>query len=94
VDSGQWTVVNCQLSIVHSLNPTLKQSTKNGGRIKPDLRENCQLSIVNCPLLNTFPIEQQMSIVNDIEKQLYPILYKNGIWFADYKRIRVIAIKN
>ena len=44
--------------------------------------------------LSAFPIEQQMSIVNDIEKQLYPTLYKNGIWFADYKRIRVIAIKN
>ncbi|MBW4637604.1 MAG: class I SAM-dependent methyltransferase [Gloeocapsa sp. UFS-A4-WI-NPMV-4B04] len=44
--------------------------------------------------LNTFPIEQQMTIVSDIEKQLYPTLYKNGIWFADYKRLRVIAIKN
>lgn len=44
--------------------------------------------------LTTFPIEQQMSIINDIEKQLYPTLYKNGIWFADYKRLRVVAIKN
>ena len=44
--------------------------------------------------LNTFPIEQQMSIISDIEKQLYPTLYKNGIWFADYKRLRVVAIKN
>ena len=43
--------------------------------------------------LTTFPIEQQMSIISDIEKQLYPTLYKNGIWFADYKRLRVIAIK-
>lgn len=44
--------------------------------------------------LTTFAIEQKMSIVADIEKQLYPTLYKNGIWFADYKRLRVVAIKH
>ncbi|MBD1929769.1 methyltransferase domain-containing protein [Trichocoleus sp. FACHB-90] len=45
-------------------------------------------------ILTAFPAEQQMSIIADIEKQLRPTLYKNGTWFADYRRIRVIAIKN
>lgn len=36
---------------------------------------------------------QQNEILNDIEKQLSPDLYQNGTWFADYKRIRVIAKK-
>lgn len=45
-------------------------------------------------ILAVFPAEQQMSIIADIEKQLRPTLYKNGTWFADYRRIRVIAIKD
>ncbi|MEP0801933.1 class I SAM-dependent methyltransferase [Funiculus sociatus GB2-M1] len=45
-------------------------------------------------ILTAFPADQQMSIIADIEKQLRPTLYKNGTWFADYRRIRVIAIKD
>jgi len=40
------------------------------------------------------PVDQQMSILADIEKQLHPTLHHNGKWFADYRRIRVIAIKD
>ncbi len=43
--------------------------------------------------LNAFPADTQNSILTDIEQQLRPILYQNGTWFADYRRIRVIAIK-
>ncbi|ARV60484.1 SAM-dependent methyltransferase [Nostocales cyanobacterium HT-58-2] len=39
------------------------------------------------------PLENQLSILTDIEDYLRPSLYKNGTWFADYRRIRVIAIK-
>jgi trans-aconitate methyltransferase len=38
-------------------------------------------------------IEEYMNILSDIENQLRPTLYKNGTWFADYQRIRVIARK-
>ncbi len=41
----------------------------------------------------TIPADKQISILSDIENQLHPKLYKNGTWFADYKRIRAIAIK-
>lgn len=44
--------------------------------------------------LNVFSPEQQINLLADMEKQLRPILYKNGTWFADYRRLRVIAIKN
>jgi len=37
--------------------------------------------------------DKQADIFADIENQLRPQLYKDGTWFADYKRIRVIAIK-
>ncbi|MBD0300804.1 MAG: SAM-dependent methyltransferase, partial [Tolypothrix sp. T3-bin4] len=43
--------------------------------------------------LQTIPADKQISILSDIENQLRPNLYKNGAWFADYKRIRAIAIK-
>lgn len=39
------------------------------------------------------PESQQKSITTEIEKQLRPKLYQNSTWFADYKRIRVVAIK-
>jgi len=40
------------------------------------------------------PVDQQMSTLADIEKQLHRTLHHNGKWFADYRRIRVIAIKD
>ena len=33
------------------------------------------------------------SIINQIESQLRPVLYRDGIWWADYKRIRIVATK-
>lgn len=43
--------------------------------------------------LAVLPDDKQGEILADIEKQLRPDLYQNGTWFADYKRIRVIAKK-
>lgn len=43
--------------------------------------------------LAVLPDDQQNEILAEIEKQLRPDLYQNGTWFADYKRIRVIAKK-
>lgn len=42
---------------------------------------------------NGLSVDAQTSILTDIENQLRPTLYKNGTWFADYRRLRVIAIK-
>ena len=39
------------------------------------------------------PDDKQTQVLADIENQLRPQLYKDGTWFADYKRIRVIAVK-
>ncbi|WP_042454823.1 class I SAM-dependent methyltransferase [Neobacillus dielmonensis] len=33
------------------------------------------------------------SIITKAEHNLKPILYRDGVWYADYKRIRVIGIK-
>ena len=38
--------------------------------------------------------DKQTSILADIEEQLRPTFYQNNTWKADYRRIRVVAIKN
>ncbi|AFZ30198.1 Methyltransferase type 11 [Gloeocapsa sp. PCC 7428] len=43
--------------------------------------------------LDTFSSEQQARIISDVENQLRPVLYQNGVWFADYRRIRIVAVK-
>jgi trans-aconitate methyltransferase len=45
-------------------------------------------------LLSEIPAEQQVEVVRDIEHRLRPKLYRDGVWFGDYKRIRVMAIKS
>lgn len=32
-------------------------------------------------------------IMNEVQERLKPILFKNGKWYADYKRIRIVAHK-
>jgi len=38
-------------------------------------------------------LNKRSSIIQNIENQLRPELYRDGTWFADYRRIRVVAKK-
>jgi trans-aconitate methyltransferase len=40
------------------------------------------------------PETERAAIVRDIEEQLRPELYKGGTWFADYRRLRVAAVRD
>ncbi len=44
-------------------------------------------------VLAAFAEDAQARILANVEEQLRPTLYKNGTWFADYRRLRVVAIK-
>jgi trans-aconitate 2-methyltransferase len=33
-------------------------------------------------------------VINAVEERLRPGLYRDGNWSADYRRIRVVAVKN
>lgn len=44
--------------------------------------------------LQEVPTDKHMSVIQNIEDQLRPELYQDGNWFADYKRIRVVARKD
>lgn len=43
--------------------------------------------------LQAIPINKHVSVIENIENQLRPELYRDGTWFADYKRLRVVAKK-
>lgn len=45
-------------------------------------------------ILQAIPATKRSSFIQQIENQLRPELYRDGTWFADYKRIRVIASKD
>lgn len=43
--------------------------------------------------LSGLSAEQQTHLIQAVEHRLKPTLYQNGTWIADYRRIRVVAIK-
>ena len=42
-------------------------------------------------LLATIPVDKRSQILHEIETKLRPHLYREGTWFADYRRLRLIA---
>ncbi|KAF3890851.1 methyltransferase domain-containing protein [Tolypothrix bouteillei VB521301] len=44
--------------------------------------------------LSGLSVEQHTRVIHNIEQRLKPVLYQNGRWSADYRRIRVVAVKN
>jgi len=44
-------------------------------------------------LLQHLPPDRRASLIQTMEKTLRPTLFQNGIWQADYKRLRLKAIK-
>ena len=44
-------------------------------------------------LLESLNEDKKDAIITKVENNLKPILYKEGNWIADYKRIRVIGIR-
>ncbi|NEQ20928.1 MAG: methyltransferase domain-containing protein [Microcoleus sp. SIO2G3] len=43
--------------------------------------------------LEGLSFEQQVQVIQAVEQHLKPILYQEGTWIADYRRLRVVAIK-
>jgi trans-aconitate methyltransferase len=49
------------------------------------------LKMFGRPFLEGLNEEQQKTVLSEAEKQLLTFNYKNSNWFADYKRLRIIA---
>lgn len=46
------------------------------------------------PFFEGVDAEKITAVIAEVEQKVKPTLYENGKWFADYKRIRVVAQKN
>jgi trans-aconitate methyltransferase len=44
-------------------------------------------------VLNPLPPEERNKVILNVESQLQSELFRDGSWFADYRRIRIVAIK-
>lgn len=44
--------------------------------------------------LNQLDNDEKIQVIQGVEEQLKPALYKSGTWTADYRRIRIFAIRN
>ena len=44
--------------------------------------------------LSALSDDVRSQVMNSVEERLRPALYRDGNWIADYRRIRVVAIKN
>lgn len=44
-------------------------------------------------LLAGVPLEERSAVIQAVEDQLRPTLYRDGGWFADYRRLRLVAFK-
>jgi trans-aconitate methyltransferase len=52
------------------------------------------LHMFGAPLIQTVPVERRDSFMADLEQRLRPLLYQNGQWTADYRRLRILALKS
>jgi len=41
----------------------------------------------------SIPTAEKRAIINRVETQLSPQLYRHGTWIADYRRLRIVAVK-
>ncbi|MEK6289557.1 MAG: methyltransferase domain-containing protein [Acidobacteriota bacterium] len=44
-------------------------------------------------IIESLPANKREEVIAEVERKLKPILFRDGSWFADYKRIRIVAIK-
>ncbi|WP_332897225.1 methyltransferase domain-containing protein [Haladaptatus sp. CMSO5] len=45
-------------------------------------------------MLDEIPADDQQTVLNDVTARLRPVLFEEGDWVADYRRLRVRAIKS
>jgi trans-aconitate methyltransferase len=45
-------------------------------------------------LLEGLTTEHQTQVITSVEQQLRPTLYREGRWIADYRRLRIMAVKS
>jgi trans-aconitate methyltransferase len=68
-------------------------------RDRPTPLEGAEIGLANWlrmfahGLLDSLTPEQQNKVIESVEQQLMPTLYRENGWIADYRRLRIMAIK-
>jgi trans-aconitate methyltransferase len=44
-------------------------------------------------VIQSLPAEKREDVIADVKRRLQPSLFREGSWFADYRRLRIAAIK-
>jgi hypothetical protein len=44
-------------------------------------------------VIESLPENKRESVIAQVERELRPALFREGSWFADYRRIRIVAVK-
>jgi trans-aconitate methyltransferase len=52
------------------------------------------LKMFGAVLLEKMPADQGEKVLSEVEKELKPILFQNGTWTLDYRRLRLVARKH
>lgn len=45
-------------------------------------------------VIESLPANKRQGVIVQVERELKPTLFRDGSWFADYRRIRIVAVKN
>lgn len=51
------------------------------------------LDMFGARMLREVPPERMAGIIDALVERLKPALYRDGVWYADYRRLRVVAVK-
>ena len=73
---------------------TLAQHYDRPTKLDGELGLQNWIEMFGAQLFNGIDEKQKQNIIKRVEHNLKNILYKEGNWFADYKRIRVIGVKS
>ena len=44
-------------------------------------------------VIESLPESKREDVISEVERELKPALFREGSWFADYRRIRIVAVK-
>lgn len=44
-------------------------------------------------IIESLPTNKRDEVIDDVAQTLRPVLFRDGSWFADYKRLRIVAFK-
>jgi trans-aconitate methyltransferase len=85
----------CSLLEKHGFFVTLAQNFARDTKLEhPERGMREWLEMFAGAYFDDVPVTEREALVRKIEERLKPLLFRDGAWFADYRRLRVVARRN